>query len=116
MEFQKEPGRIIALGEDGKLLAEITFPTGEDGVADIDHTFVDESLRGQGVASQLVRAAAAELRAQGKRAKTSEKYCAGIFCSIYDNRIFYDAVTLTVNRGRKKYGSYQGKLSSVSVC
>ena len=62
MEFQKEPGRIFALGEDGKLLAEITFPTGEDGVADIDHTFVDESLRGQGVASQLVRAAAAELR------------------------------------------------------
>ena len=59
MEFQKEPGRIFALGEDGKLLAEITFPTGEDGVADIDHTFVDESLRGQGVASQLVRAAGA---------------------------------------------------------
>lgn len=50
MEFQKEPGRIFALGEDGKLLAEITFPTGEDGVADINHTFVDESLRGQGVA------------------------------------------------------------------
>ena len=76
MEFQKEPGRIFALGEDGKLLAEITFPTGEDGVADIDHTFVDESLRGQGVASQLVRAAAAELRAQGKRAKTSCWYAA----------------------------------------
>lgn len=51
MEFQKEPGGFSALGEDGKLLAEITFPTGEDGVADIDHTFVDESLRGQGVAS-----------------------------------------------------------------
>ena len=68
MEFQKEPGRIFALGEDGKLLAEITFPT-----------FVDESLRGQGVASQLVRAAAAELRAQGKRAKTSCWYAAQWF-------------------------------------
>ena len=79
MEFQKEPGRIYALGEDGTLLAEITFPTGEDGVADIDHTFVDESLRGQGVASQLVRAAAAELRAQGKRAKTSCWYAAQWF-------------------------------------
>ena len=79
MEFQKEPGRIFARGEDGKLLAEITFPTGEDGVADIDHTFVDESLRGQGVASQLVRAAAAELRAQGKRAKTSCWYAAQWF-------------------------------------
>ena len=58
---------------------EITFPTGEDGVADIDHTFVDESLRGQGVASQLVRAAAAELRAQGKRAKSSCWYAAQWF-------------------------------------
>ena len=27
----------------------------------------------------------------------TEKYCAGIFCSIYDNGIFYDAVALAVN-------------------
>ena len=65
MEFQKEPGRIFALGEDGKLLAEITFPTGEDGVADIDHTFVDPSLRGQGMADKLVRAALEQIRKNG---------------------------------------------------
>ena len=79
MEFQKEPGRIFALGEDGKLLAEITFPTGEDGVADIDHTFVDESLRGQGVAGKLVQAAVDELKAQGLQAKTSCWYAAQWF-------------------------------------
>ena len=49
MEFQKSEGRIFAQDENGKLLAEITFPTVAEGVADIDHTFVDESLRGQGV-------------------------------------------------------------------
>lgn len=79
MEFQKSEGRIFAQDETGKLVAEITFPTVAEGVADIDHTFVDESLRGQGVASQLVRAAAAELRAQGKRAKTSCWYAAQWF-------------------------------------
>ena len=52
MEFQRETGRIYA-ERDGQLIAEITFPE-EDGVAVIDHTFVDGSLRGQGVAGQLV--------------------------------------------------------------
>lgn len=74
MEFQKSEGRIFSLGEDGKVLAEVTFPTGEDGVADINHTFVDESLRGQGVASKLLRAAADEIRAQGKKARLTCSY------------------------------------------
>ena len=52
MELTRSRERIFVQGEDGKLLAEITFPTGEDGVADINHTFVDESLRGRGVAGQ----------------------------------------------------------------
>ena len=43
----EEKGRIYAVDANGKLLAEVTFP--DDGnTAVIDHTFVDESLRGQG--------------------------------------------------------------------
>lgn len=57
MEFRKEPGRIFSTDETGKLLAEVTFPERE-GVAVINHTFVDGSLRGQGVAGQLLRAVA----------------------------------------------------------
>lgn len=74
MEFQKSEGRIFSLGEDGKKLAEVTFPTGEDGIADINHTFVDESLRGQGIASKLLRAAAQEIRAQGKKTRLTCSY------------------------------------------
>ena len=44
MEFQKSAGRIFALGEDGKVLAEVTFPTVKEGLVDIDHTFVDPIL------------------------------------------------------------------------
>lgn len=51
-----------------RLAAEITFPD-RDGIAEIDHTFVDGSLRGRGVADQLVRAAVEQIRAEGKRAR-----------------------------------------------
>ena len=68
MEFCKEPGRIFAADETGKLLAEVTFPERE-GVAIINHTFVDGSLRGQGVAGQLLRVVADTLRQEGRKAK-----------------------------------------------
>ena len=73
MEFQHERERIFALDEQGKLVAEVTFPVSE-GVADIDHTFVDQSLRGQGVAGQLLEAAVRQIRAEGLRAKATCSY------------------------------------------
>lgn len=73
MEFCKGPGRIFALDETGKLLAEVTFPERE-GLAVIDHTFVDASLRGQGVADRLLRAVADTLRREGRKAKPTCSY------------------------------------------
>ena len=78
MEFCKESGRISAMDETGKLLAEVTFPE-QEGLAVINHTFVDDSLRGQGVAGQLLRAAVDEVRAQGKQTRTSCWYAAQWF-------------------------------------
>lgn len=56
MIFQYEKERVYAKDKSGHLLAEITFPQ-VGGRADINHTFVDPSLRGQGIADKLVRAA-----------------------------------------------------------
>ncbi|GAA6394233.1 Uncharacterised protein [uncultured Flavonifractor sp.] len=78
MEFQHERERIFALDEQGKLVAEVTFPISE-GVADIDHTFVDQSLRGQGVAGQLLDAAVRQIRMEGLRAKATCSYAAKWF-------------------------------------
>ena len=64
MEFHYDAERIYALDAGGKLIAEITFPI-TDGIASIDHTFVDRSLRGQGIAGQLMEAAVAQLRRAG---------------------------------------------------
>ena len=48
-------------------------------MAVIDHTFVDGSLRGQGVAGQLVRAAADQIRDQGKKARAVCTYARAWF-------------------------------------
>jgi len=54
MEFKYESNRIYAEDADNKVIAEVTFPE-KDGVATVDHTFVDDSLRGQGVGGELVK-------------------------------------------------------------
>lgn len=66
MDFIVENERIYANNQEGKLIAEITFPI-KDGVATIDHTFVDQSLRGQGIAGELVKLAADKILANGHR-------------------------------------------------
>lgn len=68
MNFQHEENRIFALDPSGKLIAEVTFPV-SDGFAVIDHTFVDDSLRGQGIAGQLLTSAAEQIRNSGLKAK-----------------------------------------------
>ncbi len=64
MNYTFEPERIYATDPSGKLLAEVTFPHC-NGVAAIDHTFVDESLRGQGIAAELVKLAAEKIQDDG---------------------------------------------------
>lgn len=60
MDFIYEKERIYMNDKNGRLIAEITFPT-KEGIATINHTFVDESLRGQGVAGKLTEAAVKQI-------------------------------------------------------
>ena len=74
MNFTYNPNQIALYDEQDKLLAEVTFPDTADGAADIDHTFVDDSLQGQGIAGKLMEALAEHLRAQGKKAVLTCSY------------------------------------------
>lgn len=74
MNFQHEDNRIFLLNEDGKEIAEVTFPSLKDDVVNINHTFVDPSLRGQGVATKLMMELAKKLRAENKKALISCSY------------------------------------------
>ena len=61
MNFIKEENRIYCLDDNQKKIAQITFEEIEKGIFNINHTFVDESLRGQGIASKLVQEAIKEI-------------------------------------------------------
>jgi len=72
--FQKEKNRIFMTDESGRVVADVTFPEVEPGVYNIDHTFVDPSLRGQGMASRLVQAAADEIGSRGGKVRATCSY------------------------------------------
>ncbi|MDR1573233.1 MAG: N-acetyltransferase [Clostridiales Family XIII bacterium] len=72
MEYIYEADRIFALNEKNETIAQVDFPAeGADGVA-ITRTFVDGSLRGQGVAAELVERVYDDMK--GKR-KTIRPVC-----------------------------------------
>ncbi len=74
LNYQYEPGRIFAQDDTGNLLAEIRFPTIGDGLVSFAGTFVDPSLRGQGIGDQLVRAAIAAIKERGMKAAITCSY------------------------------------------
>lgn len=72
MEYITEKNRIY-LVKDGKEVAEVTFPE-RDGIYVINHTYVDDQLRGQGIAAELVRRAVEEIEHRGGQYKATCSY------------------------------------------
>ncbi|MEY8354785.1 GNAT family N-acetyltransferase [Lachnospiraceae bacterium 54-53] len=79
MNFIYNPNQIALFHSDNNLLAEVTFPDIDQNTVNINHTFVDDSLRGQGVAGQLMEAAANHLRSHGKKAVLTCPYAVSWF-------------------------------------
>ncbi len=78
MKYIIEENRIYAV-EDGNEVdggmpvAFVSFPQRE-GIFVINHTYVDERLRGQGIASELVRRAVEEIERRGGQYKATCSY------------------------------------------
>lgn len=79
MEFIHESNRIVVYSTDNKVLAEVDFPKESDGAVNVNHTFVDDSLRGQGVAGKLMEELVSELRKHGFKAKLTCSYAVSWF-------------------------------------
>ncbi|MDE7440991.1 MAG: N-acetyltransferase [Muribaculaceae bacterium] len=90
MEFVVEKDRIYAEDSDGKLLAEVTFPT-KGSVSTIDHTFVDDSLRGQGIAGKLVKMATDTILAEGNKIAATCPYAVSWFEKHPEYKVIYPA-------------------------
>lgn len=73
MELKKDNNRIY-IETAGKTVAEINFEEIEKGTFNIYHTFVDESLRGQGIASKLVEKAVKEIELKNGQVQATCSY------------------------------------------
>lgn len=80
MKFITENERIYANDAEGMLIAEITFPLKGD-ISIINHTFVSDSLRGQGIGGKLVKLAADKIMAEGHRIAATCPYAVKWFQS-----------------------------------
>lgn len=62
MKWNYDSGRIYSVDENNELMAETTFVYKDNGEVDIDHTYVNPSLRGQGVAGKMMEVVAEYLK------------------------------------------------------
>ena len=58
-------GGFVAEGGDGSVLAQLTYSRAGESLIILDHTEVDDSLRGTGTGARLVEAAIAHARSSG---------------------------------------------------
>lgn len=68
MDFKHESNCIFLENEEGIRIAEVTFPDIAENVVNVNHTFVDGSLRGQGIAGKLMEELAKRLEKESKKA------------------------------------------------
>ena len=74
MNYKIYHTEIVITGEDETETAKITFPETSPNVYNIKETFVDDSLRGQGIAGKLVQMAITEINKRGGEITASCSY------------------------------------------
>ena len=72
--FNITDDRIYMNDDAGKTIAEVTFPSLDDNTIIIDHTFVDDSLRGRGIAAKLMLEVINYAKTHNKKIKASCSY------------------------------------------
>lgn len=65
MDYIYQKNRIYVNNEQGNMIIESTFPKYNEHTVVINHTYVDPSLRGHGVASELMDKTCAYIKEQG---------------------------------------------------
>ncbi|AEB06200.1 putative acetyltransferase [Coriobacterium glomerans PW2] len=66
--FVVDRNAVRYVDANGTSCAEVTFPDVGDNTVEIDHTFVDDSLRGRGIAGQLLERCVRSLEETGRKA------------------------------------------------
>ena len=79
LEIIKEENKVYIKNEDDLIIAYASFPEISKGVVELDHTVVDESLRGMGVAGKLMIAAYEVIKSSNRKAVLSCSYAVNYF-------------------------------------
>jgi predicted GNAT family acetyltransferase len=74
MDWKYEEGHIYSTDENGEIIAETTFASAGNGEVDINHTYVAPSLRGKGLAGDMMSVVAAYIRDNKLKATASCSY------------------------------------------
>jgi predicted GNAT family acetyltransferase len=74
MEWKYENGRIYSVNENNEVMAEATYVEKQNGEIEIDHVYVNEVLRGQGVADKTMKVVTEYLRDNNLKATASCSY------------------------------------------
>lgn len=74
MNWQYENGRIYSSNENNELMAEATYVFIGNEKVNIDHTYVNPVLRGQGIAGEMLKVVAEFLREKGLKATATCSY------------------------------------------
>ena len=73
MNFKEISEKIWLENEEGKVVAYVEFPE-INGVANVMHTVVDKSLRGQGIAGKLLTALVEKMEKEGRKIELTCSY------------------------------------------
>lgn len=74
MNWKYENGRIYGVDEKNELMAEITYVFKQNQEIDINHTYVNPVLRGQGVAGKMMKIVVDYLKEKNVKVSASCSY------------------------------------------
>ncbi|MEX3711932.1 GNAT family N-acetyltransferase [Cytobacillus horneckiae] len=79
MNIEKAKGHHYIQDRTGKMIGEITFIETDEHTVMIEHTFVDEDHRGDGVARELVDSVVQEMKRENKKIIPACRFAAVLF-------------------------------------
>lgn len=81
IQCEKKGNSFVALDENQKEAGNITWFALKDNVIDVDHTYVDDAYRGQGIAKKLLQCVIEMVKADGLTIIPSCSYAAKVLKS-----------------------------------
>lgn len=81
MEYRHYDNEIVGIANN-EVVANVTFPTEEDGVVNVNHTFVKDEFRGKSIAKELMMELVKNLEKTKRVARLTCPYAVKWF---YDN-------------------------------